>query len=50
MIAMPMWIDEDKRVLFREEMRKEYPDASNGDLDTLAGALAKLEKSDDGED
>ena len=44
----PDMTDEDKRALFREEMRAEYPNASNGDLDTLAGALVKLEKSGGG--
>lgn len=37
--------DEDKRRLFVAKFREEYPEASDGDLATLACVLTKLEKS-----
>ncbi|MCP4299605.1 MAG: hypothetical protein GY783_03390 [Gammaproteobacteria bacterium] len=51
LLGAPM-TDEEKREAFAAEFRAEFPEASNGDIATLASVLTKLEKSGaaDGDD
>ncbi len=43
---IPDMTDEDKRALFAEKFREQYPEASDGDVATLASVLVKLEKQE----